>query len=111
MNEKNKNVSDQKQPVLENNNIPVWDLVKKDIDDRNEAGIKKYGTALKAFNGRNSIIDSYQEALDLVVYFRQSIEERDVIVDFLKRIAKKGANISADDSMDAFVLLKQLGEL
>jgi hypothetical protein len=31
---------------------------------------------LQAHNGRNALIDAYQEALDLVVYLRQAIEEQ-----------------------------------
>ena len=60
---------------IPNNNIAIWDLVKQDIEERNQAGIQKYGTPLQAFNGRNPLIDAYQEALDLVVYLRQAIEE------------------------------------
>lgn len=29
------------------------------------------------FNGRDALLDAYQEALDLVVYLRQVIYERD----------------------------------
>ena len=42
---------------------------------RDNVGRAKYGTPLQAFNGRNAIVDAYQEALDLVVYLRQVIEE------------------------------------
>jgi len=55
---------------------PIWDLVIKDIHERNKIGIQKYGTPLQANNGRDALIDAYQEALDLVVYLRQAIEER-----------------------------------
>ena len=59
-----------------NESTPIWDLVKEDINERKEDGIKKYGTPLQAGNGRDALIDAYQEALDLVVYLRQAIEER-----------------------------------
>lgn len=39
-------------------------------------GRQKYGTPLTADNGRDPLVDAYQEALDLVVYLRQAIEER-----------------------------------
>lgn len=55
----------------------IWDLVIADMKERDESGSKKYGTRLRAFNGRNALIDAYQEALDLAVYIRQEIEERD----------------------------------
>lgn len=37
--------------------------------------MRKYGTYLQAFNGRNSLRDAYDEALDLCMYLRQKIEE------------------------------------
>jgi hypothetical protein len=56
---------------------PVWDLVIEDMHHRNKCGAEKYGTPLLAFNGRDVLIDAYQEALDLVVYLRQAIEEQE----------------------------------
>lgn len=55
---------------------PIWELVIEDINARDHVGRKKYGTPLQANNGRDALIDAYQEALDLVVYLRQEIEER-----------------------------------
>ena len=56
---------------------PVWYLVIKDMNLRNEFGRKKYGTPLQPFNGRDVLKDAYEEALDLTVYLRQAIYERD----------------------------------
>lgn len=68
----------EKEPMPEKNDHPyVWDLVKKDIEERDEIGFKKYGTRLQPFNGRKSLVDAYQDALDLVVYLRQAIFEMD----------------------------------
>jgi hypothetical protein len=53
----------------------IWDLVLKDIEERDRNGLSKYGVRLQAFNGRRPLIDAYQEALDLVVYLRQAIYE------------------------------------
>lgn len=39
-------------------------------------GRARYGTPLQAGNGRDALVDAYQEALDLCVYLRQAIEER-----------------------------------
>jgi len=36
----------------------------------------KYHTYLLTHNGRDALIDAYQEALDLAMYLRQAIEER-----------------------------------
>ena len=60
---------------IKNDNPAIWDLVMEDIKERDEIGVKKYGTRLQGFNGRNALIDAYQEALDLVVYLRQLIFE------------------------------------
>lgn len=61
---------------LPNSSAPIWDLVVEDIKHRDKAGREKYGTPLQAFNGRDQLVDAYQEALDLVVYLRAAIEER-----------------------------------
>lgn len=55
----------------------VWDLVLEDIAERDKLGKKRYGVHLRPFNGRDSLQDAYEEALDLVVYLRQVIYERD----------------------------------
>lgn len=60
-----------------NGNRAVWDLVIEDMQQRHAMGIEKYGTPLQAMNGRDSLVDAYQEVLDLAVYLRQQIEERD----------------------------------
>ena len=66
------------QPKPKENTLPyVWDLVKQDINERDETGANKYGTRLQPNNGRDVLKDAYQEALDLVVYLRQAIYERD----------------------------------
>lgn len=55
----------------------ITDLVKQDLETRAMFGETKYGTRLKPNNGRDSLMDAYQEALDLACYLRQAIEERD----------------------------------
>ena len=85
----------EKKPK-KNKNKPVWDLVIADLtmyvesvktrgtlaklkaamSERNKIGIKKYGTPLQAFNGRNPLVDAYQEALDLCVYLKQAHIEK-----------------------------------
>ncbi len=54
----------------------VWPLVIKDMRARDAAGLRKYGTPLRAHNGRKPLVDLYQELLDAVVYCRQHIEEQ-----------------------------------
>lgn len=59
-----------------NASTPIWDLVIADMRNRDNIGRQRYGTPLQANNGRDALVDAYQEALDLVVYLRQVIEER-----------------------------------
>ena len=74
--------NNDKEPMPTPNHHPaIWDLVKADIAERDQIGEKKYGTRLQGFNGRDVLVDAYQEALDLVVYLRQAIYERDCIAD------------------------------
>jgi len=55
---------------------PIVNLLCDDLQSRAEAGRQKYGRDLQAHNGRDAIVDAYQEALDLAMYLRQAIEER-----------------------------------
>jgi hypothetical protein len=54
----------------------IWDLVVADMKERDAMGERKYGRRLRAGDGRDHLVDAYQEALDLAVYLRQQIEER-----------------------------------
>lgn len=68
--------AEQPAPTI-NGHPPVWWLVMKDMDQRDQLGRQRYGTPLQAHNGRDALVDAYQEALDLAVYLRQAIFERD----------------------------------
>ena len=71
-------LSDREQPAPRHSAGPaVWGLVIDEMRARNAEGIRKYGTPLRPHNGRDALVDAYQEALDLVVYLRQAIHERD----------------------------------
>jgi len=70
-------IADTHEPDPVPNDCPaVWSLVISDMQARDREGRRKYGTPLQTFNGRDALVDAYQEALDLVVYLRQAIEER-----------------------------------
>ncbi len=93
---------------------PVWELVMHDVlarggiqDDtanlliedmcaRDAQGRAKYGLPLQATNGRDHLVDAYQESLDLCVYLRAGIV-RETIPDRLYN--------------DALVLCAQIREL
>jgi hypothetical protein len=66
----------QAQPVKHRHTKAIQDLVIEDIEARKKVGLERYGTLLHAHNGRDALMDAYQEALDLCQYLRQAIEER-----------------------------------
>jgi hypothetical protein len=67
-----------KQPDPIPNDKPAsWLMVIKDMEKRNAFGVAKYNTPLQPFNGRDALQDAYEEALDLCVYLRTAIYERD----------------------------------
>jgi len=72
----NNNLCEPEPLPVPNNSTPVWELVMKDMKCRDEFGRAKYGTPLQIGNGRDFLTDAYQEALDLCVYLRGAIEER-----------------------------------
>lgn len=90
-----KHVSRQKNPV-KNKEKCIQDLVIEDIKQRKKDGIKKYGTVLQPFNGRNSAIDLYQELIDAVQYCKQLIIERDEMVRIIKQM-----NIQLEECLDS----------
>lgn len=50
-------------------------LVATDMLSRHEFGVAKYGVPLVASNGRDPLVDAYQEALDGVVYLRAAFDD------------------------------------
>lgn len=64
-------------PPVPNDHPAVWGLVVDDMRARDAYGREHYGTPLQPHNGRDALKDAYQEALDLCVYLRQAIYERD----------------------------------
>lgn len=55
---------------------PTWALVVADMRERDSMGAKKYGVRHQHDNGRDHLVDSYQEVLDLACYLRAEIEKR-----------------------------------
>lgn len=55
----------------------VQSQVRDDLAAREELGKSRYGTALFPNNGRDALLDAYEEALDLACYLKQAILERD----------------------------------
>lgn len=50
-------------------------LVSADIEARKAQGVQKYGTLLQPNNGRDALVDAYQEVIDLTQYLRQAKAE------------------------------------
>ncbi len=71
----NVNITEQAPPV-DGVGPDCWQLVLADMAERRVAGIAKYSKPLRPDNGRDGLVDAYQEALDLCVYLRQTIEQR-----------------------------------
>ena len=67
---------DQDLPKV-NRYLFIQDQVIRDIVERKALGIRRYGTALQPFNGRDALRDAYEEAIDLCMYLKQIIVERD----------------------------------
>lgn len=53
----------------------IHDLVAADLAARKAIGTERYGTPLQAHNGRNPLLDAYEELLDLLCYFKQRLVE------------------------------------
>ena len=58
--------------------VKILDLLIEDMRKRDRVGRERYGVPLTAGNGRNHLVDAYQEALDQVVYLRAWLDERGV---------------------------------
>lgn len=64
-------------PPTPNHLQPVWSLVIADMQERDRVGRERYGTPLQPFNGRDALADAYAECLDMAVYLRQEMIERE----------------------------------
>ena len=85
MTEQARKYGSQPKPT-KNDRQRTVDLVVEDIKERAEFGLGKYGTYLQPGNGRNSLQDAYEEALDLALYLRTEIENK------AGRIAQNGVD-------------------
>jgi hypothetical protein len=71
------------EPPPTGNGQPVITELIRDLLDRDKMGTKKYGTTLRANNGRDALMDAYQESCDLCMYLKQAIMERDDMADLI----------------------------
>lgn len=69
------------EPMPTKNELPyMWpkaiDRIIEIARQRDDFGAKKYGTRLQPFNGRDPLVDAFQEGLDKLVYIEQELFER-----------------------------------
>jgi hypothetical protein len=60
---------------VRNDEQDIQSLVIEDIKLRRQVGVERYGTALQPHNGRNALLDAYEEVLDLACYLKQRLVE------------------------------------
>lgn len=84
----------QQEPVP-NDGPSMHDLVAQDMMDRKAFGLGKYGTRLQPFNGRDPLKDAYEEVLDIAVYLRQCLYERDLGQTSQPSVAERNAGSTA----------------
>lgn len=65
----------QNQPIP-GSGVPTHDLVSSDFSKRRAFGISKYGVDHQHDNGRDHLLDLYEELMDAVIYARAEIEKR-----------------------------------
>lgn len=58
--------------------MDVLRLVLADMRDRDTIGRERYGTPLTSGNGRDHLIDAYQEVLDSIAYLMNELDENGI---------------------------------
>lgn len=53
-------------------------LVLADMRERDQIGRARYGVPLTSHNGRDHLVDAYQEAMDLAAYLAAELDEHDI---------------------------------
>ena len=70
----------QEQPDPKPNNLPaVWGEVIRDMQARDTLGRERYGVPLQPANGRNALLDAYEESLDKTAYLKSALIEREML--------------------------------
>ena len=96
------------QPPPTGNQLPtMWDLVIDDMKERDNTGRERYGVPLQPFNGRDALVDAYQESLDLSVYLRQAIYEKEYLLNGIQEILTNTNNLTKVDMVECLEKLLQ----
>jgi hypothetical protein len=72
----------------------VFELVHADLRERERVGTETYGGPLLTFDGRDALWEAYEEALDMAMYLRKAIAERNAGAD-RSGTRKEEAEVSA----------------
>lgn len=93
----------------------VVEEVIKDLRQREEVGLKKYGEKLRTFNGRSATMDAYEEALDLSNYLKQKLLEEDTkkqkIISVFEKAKASSAYVFEIDQMNQELFNKIMEEI
>ena len=87
------------QPAPDGGLGNVQALVREDLKVRERVGTERYGTSLQLFNGRNAMVDAYQEVLDLACYLRQHLAEQETF-ETLGSLVPPKALVAAQHAVD-----------
>jgi len=98
--ESGKHISVLEQTIPKGSGNDIAKLIQKDIESRAEVGKNKYGERLKANNGRDALVDLYQELLDACMYLRQIMEEENTTIVESKEIILE--SFTKNDLKEAF---------
>lgn len=66
-------------PTAEDFTVDIPSQVCTDLVNRRQFGVTQYGRPLYPFNGRDTLKDAYEEAIDLVQYLRTLVAEREAL--------------------------------
>jgi hypothetical protein len=87
----------------ESDDPSIPQLIIKDMIEREQHGIAKYGQPVKARNGRDPLVDAYQETLDQLVYIRQEIELRKIREAEIMEIIRSSTKQSFNDGINSAI--------
>lgn len=77
------------EPAPQPNDWPtVHDIAASALLQRKAWGVQKYGTPLQPFNGRNALVDAFQEMLDGAAYVQQALIEQGEQLAVVKEVLK-----------------------
>ena len=103
-------IEDQPAPIP-NDRPSIHDLVLQDMLERKAIGLERYGTPLQAGNGRDALIDLYQELQDAVAYTRQKIEEDKILWAKILNIRAQIADLEYLDRAGIVLIVGSLDQI